>query len=88
MLRAIYANLIIVSRRKIGQPQKAYCSTLKKIFNTVLLTLCGYADADWANCMYDTRSYTGFYFTLTGGPISWECKKQPTVALSPTEAII
>ena len=48
--------------------------------------LQGYTDADWANDITDRRSYTGFFFTLAGGPISWESKKQHTVALSSTEA--
>lgn len=46
----------------------------------------GYTDADWANCPIDRRSYTGYCFKLAGGPVSWASKKQPTVALSSTEA--
>lgn len=49
-------------------------------------SLMGYVDADWASCPNDRRSYTGFVFMLNGGPISWESKKQRTVALSSTEA--
>jgi hypothetical protein len=45
-----------------------------------------YVDADWANDKEDRRSYTGFIFKLAGGPISWESRKQRTVALSSTEA--
>lgn len=48
--------------------------------------LVGYVDADWGNDLADRRSYTGFVFLLAGGPISWEAKKQTTVALSSTEA--
>lgn len=48
--------------------------------------LTAYADADWANCTIDRRSYTGYFVKFAGGPISWESKKQPTVALSSTEA--
>lgn len=43
-------------------------------------------DADWANCISDRRSYTGFAFILKRCPISWEARKQKTVALSSTEA--
>lgn len=46
----------------------------------------GFVDADWANCPSDRKSYTGFAFTLAGCPISWESRKQRTVALSSTEA--
>ncbi|KAI8424616.1 hypothetical protein MSG28_003049 [Choristoneura fumiferana] len=46
----------------------------------------GFVDADWAHNVGDRRSYTGFNFMLSGGAISWESKKQKTVALSSTEA--
>jgi len=48
--------------------------------------LQGYVDADWANCIIDRRSYTGYVFVLSSGAISWESRKQRTVALSSTEA--
>jgi hypothetical protein len=48
--------------------------------------LKGFCDADWANCPIDRKSYTGYAFQLGGGPVSWESKKQPTTALSSTEA--
>lgn len=46
----------------------------------------GFADADWANDSLDRRSYTGFCFLLSNGIISWESRKQKTVALSSCEA--
>lgn len=46
----------------------------------------GFVDADWANDEQDRRSYTGFTFLLGGAAVSWESKKQRTVALSSTEA--
>lgn len=48
--------------------------------------LAGFVDSDWGNCLMDRRSYTGYIFLLSGGPISWDSKKQRTVALSSTEA--
>ena len=45
-----------------------------------------FADADWGASTEDRRSYTGYVFLLNGGPLSWEAKKQRTVALSTTEA--
>ena len=49
-------------------------------------TLVGYVDADWAGNAVDRRSYTGYAFSLGGAAISWEARKQRTVALSSTEA--
>src|SRR6184192_3086251 len=46
----------------------------------------GYADTDWAGNLDDRRSMTGYIFILYGGAITWNSKKQPTVALSMTEA--
>lgn len=46
----------------------------------------GFVDADWASNCVDRKSYTGFCFKLSNSAISWESKKQATVALSSTEA--
>lgn len=45
-----------------------------------------YADADWGSRTTDRKSYTGYIFFINGCAISWESKKQRTVALSSTEA--
>jgi len=45
-----------------------------------------FVDSDWANCPNDRRSYTGYATILSNAAISWEAKKQRTVALSSTEA--
>jgi transposase InsO family protein len=50
------------------------------------LALVGFCDADWAGDATDRRSTTGYVFMLGGGAISWNSKKQPTIALSTTEA--
>lgn len=55
-------------------------------FKTDRESLKGFVDADWANCLVDRRSYTGYTFILGGSVISWDSKKQRTVALSSTEA--
>ena len=46
----------------------------------------GYTDADWAGSISDRRSTSEFMFSLGSAAISWSIKKQPTVALSSTEA--
>lgn len=49
-------------------------------------SLEGYCDADWASDTTDRRSTTGFVFLLNGAAVSWNSKKQQTVALSTVEA--
>jgi hypothetical protein len=49
--------------------------------------LIGYCDADWAqdkDCK--RRSTSGYVFVMCGGAVSWQSKKQSTIALSSTEA--
>ena len=46
----------------------------------------GYCDSDWGSSKDDRRSVTGYTFMLGGGAVSWQSKKQPTVALSSVEA--
>lgn len=48
--------------------------------------LKGFVDSDWGNCLDDRRSYSGYVFALSGSPVSWDARKQRTVALSSTEA--
>lgn len=48
--------------------------------------LCGFTDSDWAGDTLDRKSTTGYVFMLGNSPITWNSRKQPTVALSSTEA--
>ena len=48
--------------------------------------LDGYCDADYAGDIDTRRSTTGYVFTLGGGAIAWQSKRQQTVAVSTTEA--
>ena len=45
----------------------------------------GYSDSSWADAG-DRRATSGYVFFLAGGPISWSCRRQTTVALSSVEA--
>jgi hypothetical protein len=45
-----------------------------------------FCDSDWAQDKDDRKSTSGYVVLMAGGPVSWRCKKQPTVALSATEA--
>ena len=46
----------------------------------------GYTDSDWANCLDMRRSIGGYCYSLGSGLISWNAKKQKTVAASSCEA--
>lgn len=59
---------------------------LSLVFSKGGMDITAYADADWASNNIDRRSYTGYVFLLGKSIISWESKKQRTVALSSTEA--
>ena len=48
--------------------------------------LLGYTDADWASDINDRRSVSGYTFLLSNAAVSWQSKKQASVAQSSTEA--
>lgn len=48
--------------------------------------LYGFCDADWASDIDKRRSCTGYLFKMCEGAITWASKRQPTIAISSTEA--
>jgi hypothetical protein len=44
------------------------------------LNVDGYCDADWATCLDDIRSTSGFCFFVAGNLVSWRSKKQLVVS--------
>ena len=45
-----------------------------------------YSDANWAGDLVTRRSTTGYVVMVAGGAVHWSSRRQPTVALSTTEA--
>lgn len=56
------------------------------VYEKSSLSVTGYVDADWASNQLDRRSYTGYVFRVGNSAVSWESRKQRTVALSSTES--
>lgn len=50
------------------------------------ISLAGFTDSDWANCLDTRRSVGGYAWSLGSGVISWASQKQKTVAASSCEA--
>jgi len=57
-----------------------------RIYGDSKLKLKGYTDASIASNKDDSKSISGYIFTLNGGAVSWKSSKQTTVANSTTEA--
>ena len=49
-------------------------------------TLHGYLDSDWAGCVNDMRSTSGYCFSFGSAIFSWCSKKQEVIAQSTVEA--
>jgi hypothetical protein len=88
----------LVSRYQ-SNPGNAHWQAVKRIMRylrgTTDLVLCyqggdlklrGYTDADWGGDLDESKSTSGYVFTLGGGAISWCSKKQDCIALSTMEA--
>ena len=81
-------------------PGQAHFAALKQVYcylcgttdtrliyrKTSEMFLLGYVDTDWAGDVNNRRSISGYTFVTAGAAISWSSKKQPSVALSSTEA--
>jgi hypothetical protein len=86
----------------VSKPTAAHMAAVKRILrycqgtithgiqlggeNNALPLLIGYSDADWAGDIDTRRSRTGYTFHIGSGCITWQSKKQATVALSTAEA--
>ena len=88
----------VVSRFMHG-PTKHHLGVAKRILRYVVGTihfgiwysnvsnfkLFGFIASDWAGCLEDRKSTSGYMFSLGSGAISWSSMKQDIVALSSLE---
>lgn len=80
--------------RYMKAPKALHFNTAKHIFHCLTgaidlgITYCrqnklelgGHADPDWGSDARDRVSVSGYLFKLSGGPLTWACHKQKTVA--------
>ncbi|KAL0412575.1 UNVERIFIED_CONTAM: Retrovirus-related Pol polyprotein from transposon TNT 1-94 [Sesamum radiatum] len=65
------------------RPDIAYAVNKLSRFTTVLE---GYSDANWISDSKDTKSTSGYVFTIGGGAVSWKSSKQTCIARSTMES--
>ena len=46
----------------------------------------GYSDSNWISNVKDSKSHSGYVFTLGGGAVSWKSSKQTVIARSTMES--
>jgi hypothetical protein len=94
---SFYVNML---SRFMQNPSKNHYGAAKRVLRYIAGTadhglwyeknkdvvLRGYCDSDWASCLDDRKSTSGYAFSLGSGVISWGSKKQNSIALSSTEA--
>ena len=54
-------------------------------YSKYLVVLEGYCDANWISDTKDSKSTSGYLFTLGGGAVSWKSSKQRCIARSTME---
>ena len=79
----INPNISSTNMKDMPLPNAYFASNRSK---DVDVNIESYVDADFANSIDDRHSISGYAFMLAGGPISWQSRSQPTVALSTMEA--
>jgi histone deacetylase 1/2 len=98
-VRPDLAHSVGVLARHMANPTLVHWNAAKGVLRYVIgnpdagirykkgsIGIVGYCDADFAADLATRRSTTGYVFMIGGGAVSWQSKRQPTVAASTTEA--
>ena len=83
--------------RYIAKPTELHLMAAKRILHYIQGTsilyrkggnkeLIGFTDSDYAGCLEDRKSTSGYAFVLSSGAVAWSSRKQPIVTVSTTEA--
>ncbi|XP_073033839.1 secreted RxLR effector protein 161-like [Primulina eburnea] len=89
-----------VISRFMHSPSKHHLGVAKRVIRYIVGTidfglwydhdsdfkLLGFTNSDWAGCLEDRKSTSGYVFSLGSAVISWCSKKQATTTLSSSEA--
>ncbi|GJZ61646.1 retrovirus-related pol polyprotein from transposon TNT 1-94 [Tanacetum coccineum] len=76
-----YASVIV--SRVLGYLKRTYA--LQLTYTSYMGVLEGYSVASWINHFGDSKSTSGWIYTLTGGVVSWASKKQTCISHSTME---
>jgi len=95
------AHAVSVLSQFCSHPLEVHHAAVKRVFrylsgtcsvgliysrNTGPLSLVGFSDAGYGNCLDTRRSWSGYGFLLGSSLISWRSTKQHSVSTSTTEA--
>ena len=94
------AYVVSVLGRYLSNPGEAHWVAAKKVMRylqgtkdfmltyrrTDSLDVVGYTDTDFAGCLDDLKSTSGYVFVMAGGAISWKSVKQTLTASSTMQA--
>lgn len=81
-----FTNTHWTAVKRIMRYLKSTSAFKLKFSSSIAAGMVGYSDADFGGDIDTRRSTTGYVFKMQGGAISWASRRQPTVALSTTEA--
>ncbi|KAJ9544108.1 hypothetical protein OSB04_023815 [Centaurea solstitialis] len=81
----IYLMIIrVLIRRYTSNPSVEHCKNITRLLRYPIV-IEGYSDANWISDIKDSRSTSGYVFTLEGATISWKSSKQTIIARSTME---